>query len=426
MMDSASTDLASRLCFAVTEQARGIAIFSAAPEGLRCRLSRDGVLWKTEVRSWEDAGRLWPICAGEPQEQADLFCVDDAGRVFPVKAAEGDLFLSPPFQPVASAQRWYESPPQPHDMAIVRDVRGDVYRAFFCARRTLGRHSERRACIGAATSPDLQAWGIEPPIFSPNKYPYMYSPHVFVEQGRAILLYATPEPGNLRGLRSALAPDLEGPYEMLAPDLLSCDARTAVRTVRLRSRRLVFFSRSVPDGEPGERISRPGQLDFHANGAPFVRFYDPLLGLLGHSIFDTEASLESGEILVRMLPRHARDFRLTARVRSLGAKRVGLLFRTTAAGHDNITLWLEFDTGGLTLRRGVIGRHLARTRRRLLEGTNYKIAVWAEGAFADVYVDDEWVLTCQTETRRLGGFGLAVSGGQARFDGMSVQGIHSS
>lgn len=412
--------------FAAAEYGHGIAVFRPTAEGLRCDFSRDAMLWRTEIRPWEPDSALWPLCGAELEERGDLFCVDDSGMVFPVSVAEGSLSLSSSFRPIASAPPWYEALPGPHDVTILRDAGSDLYRAFFGTRRSRGRQRERRGCIGAATSTDLRTWTVEPPIFSPNKYPAMYSPDVFMEGGRAILFYVTSEQGNLRALRFALAPSLDGPYEQVTPDVLACDVRTSMRTVRFRSEGLAFFGRAMPGADAPQTMSRPGRIAFRPNGSPFVRFYDPLARLLGRPILETQASLTSSEILVRVLPTHARDFRMTARLRSLGAKDAGLVFRTTATGHDNITLWLEFERGALTLRRGVRGRHLGRTRRELLEGRDYRITVWAEGDFADVYLDDEWVLTGHTETRRWGGFGLAVAVGEARFEAVSVQAIHAS
>ena len=53
------------------------------------------------------------------------------------------------------------------------------------------------------------------------------------------------------------------------------------------------------------------------------------------------------------------------------------------------------------------------------------MSLWVEGGFADVYLDDEWVLTCATEGRKSGGFGLATLGGEARFDSVTAQAIQS-
>jgi len=408
----------------VAPHGQGVAIFSAAQKGLRCKVSADGVRWEAEDAEGEDAGPLRPVCPAEQFGEAQLLCADPEGRLMGVSAAARRLSLQAPFRPDFSTERWYEESPAPREMAILRDAEQAVYRAFFSARRKSGRDPDRRGCIGSATSADLRAWSTEPPIFAPNLFGDLLSPHVLSDGERHVLFYATPEQGGLLALRFAVAPRLEGPYEQLEPDLIACDARTAVHTARIGSRRLVFFGRQMPDGSAG--VSRPGLLEFRADGRPFVRFYEPLLALLGRTLFQTDAALDSGEVLVRVLPRFATDFRLTLRVRSCGARAAGVLFRTTMTGYDNVTLWLDFAAGAALLRRGVKGRLLGRVARKLPAGEEHRISLWVEGAFADLYLDDEWILTCATEGRKSGGFGLATMGGEARFDAVTAQAIQPS
>jgi hypothetical protein len=350
-----------------------------------------------------------------------------------VAAGGRRLSLNERFRPEFSSEPWYERPPEPEEMTVLHDEAQSVYRAFFSARRRSGRDPVRRGCIGSATSSDLRHWSTEPPIFAPNLFSDLTAPRVFAEGGRYVLFYATPEQGGLRALRFAIAPHLAGPYERLEPDLVACDARTSVHAVRLGAKRLVFFGRPEtpsPSGRPaasagGAALSRPGLLEFRADGRPLVHFYDALLGLLGRTLFQTEAVLNSSEILVRVLPRYGTDFRLTLKARSLGAKALAVLFRTTMTGHDNVSLWLDFAAGAVLLRRRVNGRLLARAPRGLSAREEHRVSLWVEGGFADVYLDDEWVLSCATEGRKSGGFGLATLGGEARFDAVTAQAIQS-
>jgi hypothetical protein len=306
-------------------------------------------------------------------------------------------------------------------MDVVHDQARGLYCAFFCARRKAGRDAHRRGCIGVASSPDLRSWVMEPPILAPNLFPRLYAPHVVSERHQTLLFYTTPEEG-LNGIRMATALRMEGPFERPEQDVLTYDARDTVHTVPLRTKRLVFFGRRPAGQETGSSLSRPGLLEFRSNGRPFVRFYDVLLTLTGRTLFQTEASLESGETLVRVLPRYATDFRLNARVRS-GAKSAGILFRTTMTGHDNITIWMDYAGGAVLARRGTHGRLLARVRHPWVAEDEYRISIWVEGDFADVFVDDEWVMTAETGGRGSGGFGLAVVGGTATFREVTVQTI---
>ena len=85
--------------------------------------------------------------------------------------------------------------------------------------------------------------------------------------------------------------------------------------------------------------------------------------------------------------------------------------------------WLDFAEGAVILRRGLQGRLLGRTRRPLQQEQDYRLTLWTEGAFIDVFLDDEWILASHTETRRVGAFGFVVCGGAARFREATVQTI---
>lgn len=412
--------------FALAPCERGIALFRATGNGLVCEVSADGVSWEPGAAPAGGALRLWPACSGEAVANADLFCMDAAGMIIPVRAEQSRLSAGEAVSPIRAAGPWYDGPPEPHHQAIIQDGLAGAYRVFFCARRSTGRRPERRGCIGVALSRDLRRWRVEPPIFAPNRFPRLFSPHLVSEEGHTVLFYSTPEQGDLRAVRFAIAPHLDGPYERTEPDVLAGDFRAIVHTVRLGPRRLVFFGRARPRELHLASISRPGQLDFHPDGRPFVRFYDRLLGLLGPTLFQTDGTLNSGETLVRMLPRHGANFRYTARIRSEGARSAGLVFRATPTGRDNITVWMDFDRSILSVRRGVKGRLLGRVRRPLLVGNEYVLSVWVEGVYADVYLDGEWVLTFPAEGRRSGGFGLTVRGGKARFRDVVAEIIQAS
>jgi hypothetical protein len=405
--------------FTVTPTAGGLRRFRHDPAGLVREESADGLTWSREVLAW-DEGPLRPLCAAGPP--GGLIALDANGRLLHIETAEGRPRRRAEVPLPETAERWYEAPPSPADVAIVRDAEEGTYRLFFCARRAAGRDPQRRGCIGSAVSEELCGWEVEPPIFAPNRYPELHSPHLFSREGRTALLYVSRSEHGGEAIRCAVAPRLTGPFESPEPDLLAGDVRTGVATVEFGPRRLAFFSRAEAGGGRAS-ISRPGQVDFRADGRPYVRFFEGLLNLLGKPLFHTDASLESSDLLVRVLPRYGKAFRLTARVTSLNASAVGLLFRTTMTGHDNTTLWLDYRSNAVVARRGVNGRLLVRAARPLAAGEAYRLSIWAEGSFADVYLDDEWVLTTETEGRLNGGFGLAVVGGAARFEDVDAQSI---
>lgn len=402
---------------AVVRHEQGVAILQAAAGRWRYAVSPDGLRWTTRTLTGPE-GPLWPVSVDGGSTPAPLCCADAEGRFVAVRAGEDRLTVEQSFGAIPGAEPWYEGAPHPADLALVRDESQGVWRGYFSARRKIGRDAERRGCVGAAASPDLRAWRLEPPIFSPNRFPHLFTPHVLAEGGRAALFYSTPESGEMRAIRFALAPHLDGPFERLEPDLLACDARRSLHTVALRGERLVFFGRH---GANGASVSRPGQLAFHADGRPYVRFCDALLGLLGKTLFQTQAALASGETLVRLFPRYAGDFRLSLRVRSAGARALGAIFRTSMTGHDNVTVALDHAAGAVVARRGVNGRLLARVPRALHPDESYRLTIWVEGPFADIFVDDEWALTVEAEGRKSGGFGLTVTGGEAQFEEITVQ-----
>ena len=400
---------------ALAQHEQGISLYRATGNGLRHDVSADGVVWRAESTAVGQTQKLWPLCSGETIEQTDLFCVDPLGRIRPTRSENHRIIAANALPAITNTTAWYEAPPEPHDLVIVKEHLNGPYRALFCARRRVGRHPERRGCIGTATSRDFRTWSMEPPLFAPNRYTKLFSPHVVMDPGRVILFYSTQEHGDVRAIRFALAPAAEGPYEHISPDVLCRDARSTLATILLGAQRLVFFSRSMPGELHLASVSRPGQLDLHPNGRPYVRFYDKLLRLLNAPLFETDAEVSSAETLVRLLQKHGSNVRFSATVRSDGARHAGLLIRANMTGHDNITLWLDFEGGSLSLRRGVDGRLLAQCRHELQPGVDYKVVMWAEGGFVDIYLDDSWVLTGPTESRRSGGFGFAVRGGRALF-----------
>ena len=404
--------------FAVAARGKKVALLRAAPDGLRWAESADGLSW--EPREPLRAEReLRPLCAADAAGDPAFFCADSTGRLYAVEAEGSALALREGVAPADPVSRWYEAAPGASEMSLLRDRKAGVYRLFFCARRSVGRDPERRGCLGVATSADLRQWDVEPPIYAPNQFADLYAPHVLDEPENAVLFYATREGVGRHALRYALAAGPGGPFQRPEPDLLANDARTSVHAARLGERRLMFFGRA--GDETG--VSRPGELAFHGDGRPYARFYDALLNLMGRNIFHTEATLASSEPLVRVLPRHGAAFRLHARLTARGAQGAGLLFRSSVTGHDNLTLWLDFGSNQVAVRRGVVGRVMASARHTLVPGAEHRVTIWAEGAFADIYVDDEWLLTVPTEGRASGGFGLAVRGGEARFEDVAAERI---
>ena len=98
------------------------------------------------------------------------------------------------------------------------------------------------------------------------------------------------------------------------------------------------------------------------------------------------------------------------------AELTAVLIRANMTGSDNVAVWLDFHRNCIEARRGVAGRTIARAPYDLTSSHAYRLMLWAEGPFVDVYVNDELVLSAPTEALLSGGFGLAVRGGRAAFD----------
>jgi hypothetical protein len=401
--------------FAVVRLGGEIRLYSESPGGMRAYASSDGVRWQASALPREEARKLTPFGATSHKDEAHLFCLDEDRAIVPVRGLEGGLAAGEPFSFMDAPDPWYAAPPEPDEADILWREDEGTWRVFFPGRRSRGRDADRLACIGTATSPDLRTWRMEPPILAPNRYPAMHAPHVFEHEGRTALCYATPDPTGFRTLRCALAARPQGPYEILQDDLLAGDCRCTVKTVATPGALLAFFGKRNPRHVQVMTIGRPARVGRQATGKPVFCFHASLLQLMGRPLLATDATLESRETLVRVIQRHGGNFRLTARVESADADAVAVLIRANMAGSDNVAVWLDFHRNCIEARRGVAGRTIARAPYDLTPARPYRLMLWAEGPFVDVYVNDELVLSAPTEALLSGGFGLAVRGGRAAF-----------
>jgi hypothetical protein len=410
--------------FAITPHNNGIVLFCESQNGMRGYHSTDGVRWKRMDWAESDGKGLLPLCADSaPKAGSGLFCLTGDGRIIPTGTTEDHLNLATPFQPIAEAGPWYGAMPEAADTTLFWSKREGCYRAFFCGRRSRGKDKGRLACIGSATSPDMTKWTVEPPLFAPNRFPRMMAPHLIHDTGQTALCYATPEPNDQSALRFAVAPHPEGPYEAPESDIIANDCRCMVQTVPGAQGLLAFFGKRTPTRPQVMSVSRPARVAWRPNGSPSFHFHTPLLQLMGRTIMETEATLESQEVLARIIPRHGSDFRLATRIQSRGADAMALLVRTSLTGSDNIAVWIDFHGDCIEIRRGVRGRIIAKAACALMPFTDYRITLWAEGPFVDLYVNDEWLLSAPTEALLSGGLGLAIKGGEGHFQDLSAQQI---
>lgn len=76
------------------------------------------------------------------------------------------------------------------DPFVFPDPQGNGWHMYFTARRPTGP-VDGRGVIGHATSPDLEAWHIQPPIWTGDLYGELEVPDLFEHAGRWYLLFST-------------------------------------------------------------------------------------------------------------------------------------------------------------------------------------------------------------------------------------------
>jgi beta-fructofuranosidase len=126
-----------------------------------------------------------------------------------------------------------------HDRAmrdpwVMRDPKGG-WMMFFTARRPGTVEPNAGGTIGFATSPDLTAWTLQPPVYAGGTFGQMEVPQVFRHAGRWYCLFCTAgehysaayragSPGEpVRGTHYMVADDPRGPWEVAPGAFLDGD-----------------------------------------------------------------------------------------------------------------------------------------------------------------------------------------------------------
>lgn len=124
----------------------------------RGHVQRIGAAWSDDLMQWTrvDAG---PLLAADPNHYETLSNSDAVDEAF------RDPFVFP-------------------------DPNGDGWHMYFTARRPTGP-MDGRGVIGHATSPDLEVWHIQPPIWTGDLYGELEVPDLFEHEGRWYLLFST-------------------------------------------------------------------------------------------------------------------------------------------------------------------------------------------------------------------------------------------
>ena len=119
--------------------------------------------------------------------------------------------------PVAEADpRWYEAEPPPGGRVSWRDPKpirvGDTFYAVVCGREKAGPFL-RRGCAALMASDDLLNWEVRPPLFAPRRYWDLECPQVFTVDEQYYLTAGIMED---RSQRYWQAPAFKGPYTVPA------------------------------------------------------------------------------------------------------------------------------------------------------------------------------------------------------------------
>lgn len=173
-----------------------------------------------------------------------------------------------------------------HDRAmrdpwVMRDPEGDGWLMFFTARVPGEAEPNNGGAVGFATSPDLQTWTLQPPVFS-GGYGQLEVPQVFKHQGQWYCLFCTADEhfseaearavpgGPVTGNHYLIGDSPRGPWR-IAPGAFLDGAqpclRYAARMLQTEDGLVILgFSHTRPDGTFGGVIMDPAPVVQHDNG----------------------------------------------------------------------------------------------------------------------------------------------------------------
>lgn len=168
--------------------------------------------------------------------------------------------------PAVSVQldpRWYDLQAGWRDPSIVWIPEERRYWMLGCARTAAGagRHV-KNGCVSLATSPDLDSWQGEPPLWSPDAWMWAECPDLFPLGRRWALIYLH------EGTQLRLADSPRGPWPRPARETL--DKGLAAGRTLFDGRRRLVFGWLYDNGWGGDMLS-PRELSLHADGSAASR-----------------------------------------------------------------------------------------------------------------------------------------------------------
>jgi beta-fructofuranosidase len=184
--------------------------------------------------------------------------------------------------------KFYEeyTPGHWHDRAmrdpwVMRNPEGEGWIMYFTARVPGRKEPNAGGAIGFATSPDLQTWTLQKPIYDGGAFGQLEVPQVFEHGGRWYMAFCTsnihwsedyrrrnPETP-IMGTSYLIAPSHLGPWEPAVPFMdgaVPCK-RYAGKIVKNGSKLfLMSFLHDRPDGSFVGKVADPLPVTIHSNG----------------------------------------------------------------------------------------------------------------------------------------------------------------
>ncbi len=132
-------------------------------------------------------------------------------------------------------ERWYERDDW-RDPYLFQTADG-VWQMLLCARVNSGP-KDRRGAFGLATSADMEAWTVQPPVLTPGTTNAPECPEVWTESGEAYLIYASYS--DRFAMRYRRAGSIDGPWRVPVDDALEARDVYAMRSATDGKRRYLM------------------------------------------------------------------------------------------------------------------------------------------------------------------------------------------
>ena len=341
-----------------------------------------------------------------------------------------------------SDERWYERDDW-RDPFVYWNAAERQYWMLVCARERDAK-TTRGGCIGLATSPDLIAWEVRPPLWEPNIVFAPECPDLFEAHGRQFLLFSNVE------TRYRSFPSWDALKTFAPPtDALDTPRFYAAKAFHAGDRHLLAGWVSSNEGETdagkwewGGTMGLMRELIPTPEGGLTVRCPEVVRRAFTHSILGPHEAQNiepvsgrwsGGSVLCgRALDGMAlglfrnvpADFCISVRLTLQGATAsAGLLLRAPEGLNGGYQLALEPARQRALVRRWDTWGDAPITVERpipLETGRPVKLEVYVRGSILEVFLDDRIALTSRIYDFMQGALGLFVTNGEVTAEGLEV------